>query len=121
MIKCVLITSAESLDEKFIIHFSFHSTNTYATFIYIQYGYTHLHWASLNGQTDIVERLLKAGANPDAVTKVSCMVCTELVYSSGVYPEKGGGDRGDHHASLVRDHSLGEGKERIGLGWAQRV
>ena len=57
------------------------STITYATFIYVQDGVTPLHSASQNGHKDIVEQLLKAGANPNALDKVSCMGCTELVYS----------------------------------------
>ena len=60
-----------------------------STYTPVQNGFTPLHWASQNGHTDIVEQLLKeTGADPHALTKVSCMVCTELVYSSDVYPER---------------------------------
>ena len=59
----------------------------YATFIYIQYGDAPLHLASEKGHKDIIKQLLKAGAKPRARAKVSCMVRTELVYSSDIYPE----------------------------------
>ena len=80
------MSSAESLGEKVGLLF------LYATSIYIQDGFTPLHSASQNGHTDIVEQLLKAGASPHAQDKVSCVVCTELVYSSDVHPELFNGD-----------------------------
>ena len=61
-----------------------------------------MHSASLNGHTDVAEQLLKAGANPHALSKVGCIVCTELVYSSGVYPELFNSDF--HVTNLFRMH-----------------
>ena len=82
----------------------FHSINTYryATFIYIQDGFTPLHWASQNGHTDIVKQLLKAGANPHALTKVSCMVMYRTGYSSDIYPKLFNGYF--HSTNLFRMH-----------------
>ena len=63
------------------------SINICATFIYIQDGFTPLHYASQNGHTDTVKQLLKARVSPHALTKVRWMVCAELVYSNKVYPK----------------------------------
>ena len=105
----------QNLSAEKLVYFLFHSTNTYATFIYIQDGDTPLHLACQFGHTDIVEQLLKAGADPHAVTKVSCMVCTELVYSSDVYPER----VGKGGSTNIGSCSLTGGRERkdwVGLG-----
>ena len=56
-------------------------------FIYTQDGFTPLHAASHNGHTDAVEQLLKAHANPHALTEVSCMICTKLVYSTVMFTQ----------------------------------
>ncbi len=37
----------------------------------MQYGYTALMWAAMNGHVDVVEYLVEAGANLEAVDNVS--------------------------------------------------
>lgn len=46
-------------------------------------GMTALHWASMNGRSDIVEVLLYAGANPEATTRLGGYTPLHLASKSG--------------------------------------
>ena len=53
--------------------------NTYVTVL--QYGLTALMAASHNGYTKVVQMLLDACANKDAVTEVSCPIAGDALQS----------------------------------------
>ena len=52
-----------------------------------KYGMTALAWAAYNGHVQVVDVLLKAGANPDNQDQVTECVCALIVMSliSNVY------------------------------------
>ena len=46
----------------------------------MQYGYTALIWAASQGHVNVVQRLVEAGTNLEAVSMVSGHVMREYVY-----------------------------------------